>query len=245
MLLFAALQICYKKSLVAGLGPTVDFLGASDACDDAAVYYWNAKTNNNLIYEILAQSGMAGTASDNEDVSLVFVQSLVITQSFRDGQVVAQVPGHATFTRKAALATNLVAYLQAHPRFRYVHPLTFVLPTQQRQFEEHHARSPRDVFLFKPSGSGRGAGIRFLRADERPPGAGVAQLYLPPILHEGFKFDLRVYIMLTGVDPLTVYLHDEGLARFASERYREPVEGDRGSAQMHLTNTAVNTHPYE
>ena len=105
---------------------------------------------------------------------------------------------------------------------------------------EHRKLNPQDMFLFKPAGGGRGDGIFFLPRDEQPPGNGVAQLYLAPVLHRGFKFDLRMYVMVTSVDPLKVYIYSEGLTRFATEPYSTPSDDNQGSARMHLTNTAVN-----
>jgi tubulin polyglutamylase TTLL5 len=59
-----------------------------------------------------------------------------------------------------------------------------------------------------------------------------------PLLLQGYKFDLRVYVLVTGVQPLEAWLYREGLARFASRPYSLAAEAlhDR---PMHLTNYAV------
>ena len=39
------------------------------------------------------------------------------------------------------------------------------------------------------------------------------------MLIDNFKFDLRVYVLLAGVDPLRIYVHKEGLGRLATNEY--------------------------
>ena len=34
------------------------------------------------------------------------------------------------------------------------------------------------------------------------------------------QFDIRVYVLLTSVDPLVAYIYDDGLVRIATEPYR-------------------------
>ena len=35
-----------------------------------------------------------------------------------------------------------------------------------------------------------------------------------PMLIDGFKFDVRLYVAVTSYDPMTVYMYEEGLTRY-------------------------------
>ena len=49
-------------------------------------------------------------------------------------------------------------------------------------------------------------------------------------------------MLVLSATPLRVLLFKEGLARFCTEPYKAPTEGNMEQAYMHLTNFAINKH---
>lgn len=43
---------------------------------------------------------------------------------------------------------------------------------------------------------------------------------------EGYKFDLRVYILVTSCDPLKIFLYHDGLVRMGTEKYHPPSDSN-------------------
>lgn len=54
------------------------------------------------------------------------------------------------------------------------------------------------------------------------------------------KFDLRLYVLVLGIDPMRIFLFKDGLARLATTAYCEPTDYNMNNMQMHLTNYAIN-----
>ena len=68
----------------------------------------------------------------------------------------------------------------------------------------------------------------------------VVQEYLDrPFLINKLKFDLRLYVLLTSIRPLRLYLYEDGLVRFATKEYSSEV-ADIADKFIHITNFSVN-----
>ncbi len=94
-------------------------------------------------------------------------------------------------------------------------------------------------FIIKPAHNCQGRGIYLINKiddyistdqqtlDGTQKGASqVAQAYLDnPLLINGLKFDLRLYVLISGIHPLRLYLYEEGMARFATVPYQKAKEG--------------------
>lgn len=62
-----------------------------------------------------------------------------------------------------------------------------------------------------------------------------------PLCVNGYKVDLRVYVLCTSFDPLKLFVYNEGLVRFATEPYPVgDISSTLGNVFCHLTNYSVN-----
>ncbi|CAM9833825.1 unnamed protein product [Chrysoparadoxa australica] len=154
-------------------------------------------------------------------------------------------PGLAFFAKKAGLATMMRRMFMAAPdEFRF-YPRTWILPMEMNDFKTEFVRgSSSSVYIIKPDCGSQGRGI-FLTKKLEPviemTEKAVAQKYLTnPLLIEGYKFDLRLYVLVTSVDPLQIYLFDDGLVRMCTEPFQGAKKGNIENSFMHLTNYSVN-----
>lgn len=127
-------------------------------------------------------------------------------------------------------------------------PPTWLLPVEWSDFKAQFNFKKAKTFIIKPEAQSQGKGIFLTRRveDLDPNEHYVAQRYIHrPLLIDGLKFDLRVYALVNGVNPLRVYVYKEGLARFATEEYTPPVGNNLENMYMHLTNYAINKNSYK
>jgi tubulin polyglutamylase TTLL4 len=126
---------------------------------------------------------------------------------------------------------------------RFGHPVPFYpesycLPKDRASFEEAFPTCP--LWILKPAASARGSGIRLIPSTRRRPrAAGIYQVYISrPFLITGRKFDLRLYVLVTSISPLRIYMHENGMARFAVHQYKDEVSA--ADLKANLTNFSLN-----
>ena len=105
-------------------------------------------------------------------------------------------------------------------------------------------RSEKSVWIIKPAASSCGRGIRLIHKDNLATvgskSKSVVQRYVDkPHLINGTKYDLRLYVVMTSVDPLRVYLFEHGLVRFSTSKYSMSARSLK-SRYTHLTNYSIN-----
>lgn len=170
-----------------------------------------------------------------------------VLQKLKPHQRISQWPGIQVLSNKSRLAKNLTAMQKTFADSYRFFPESFVLPQDLPEFKRKLQRT-RQSFIVKPSHDCQGRGIYIVNSwDEYRDDDGkqqVAQAYVDnPLLLDQLKFDVRLYVLISGIHPLRIYLFDEGLARFATAPYESASSGgDTKNLFMHLTNYAINKH---
>jgi hypothetical protein len=158
--------------------------------------------------------------------------------------------------RKSGLARNMARMQRHFPlEFRFT-PYTWVLPYEKESLERHHRSGSQDVYIVKPDNACQGKGI-FLTNDmqkirhamlDNEGITTVVQIYIGrPLLIEGLKFDLRLYLLVCGfVTPkglqIRSFLFKDGLVRLCTVPYEAPTTETLDEKYMHLTNYSINKY---
>lgn len=160
-------------------------------------------------------------------------------------QKINHFPGMFEICRKDLLARNMNRMLKLFPNDYHIFPKTWHLPADYGDAVKFSRQHRNRTFILKPDQGAQGRGISLTKSlkEINPHDHMICQLYLHrPLLIDGFKFDLRVYALITSIDPLRIYVYNEGLARFATSLYKEPKGHNTTNMYMHLTNYSVNKH---
>ncbi|VDO75575.1 unnamed protein product [Heligmosomoides polygyrus] len=171
-----------------------------------------------------------------------FFRGLTETVSMSYRQRLNQFPRSTELTRKDKLYDNIGRSAAIFgDAFSFI-PEFFVTPRDSSLLETAMEQSMSDYsFIVKPVSSSRGQGIFFASTVQEIPQTDnllVSRYLENPLLVNGHKFDLRIYVAVTSFYPLIVYVYSEGLTRVASEKYCSEL--DSKDAFIHLTNYSIN-----
>lgn len=128
-------------------------------------------------------------------------------------------------------------------------PLTFILPKEYVAFLETFSEledkeGKFNYWIMKPAAKSRGRGISLVNDISQVVYGEpvVMQKYLKnPLLLNGYKFDLRIYVLVTSVNPLEAFIYKEGFGRFSTQPYTlDP--NDKANKFIHLTNVSINKY---
>ncbi|XP_008047065.1 tubulin polyglutamylase TTLL13P-like [Carlito syrichta] len=160
-------------------------------------------------------------------------------------QKINHFPGMTEICRKDMLARNLNRMQKLYPSEYNIFPRTWCLPADYGEFQAFGRQRRACTYICKPDSGCQGRGIFITRnpREIKPGEHMICQQYISkPFLIDGFKFDMRIYVLITSCDPLRIFMYEEGLARFATMPYVEPSQNNLDTVCMHLTNYAINKH---
>uniref|UniRef100_A0A3Q1BZK2 Tubulin--tyrosine ligase-like protein 5 n=1 Tax=Amphiprion ocellaris TaxID=80972 RepID=A0A3Q1BZK2_AMPOC len=203
------------------------------------------RTESRLVRGILTNHGFHEVHPNSNDFNLMWTGSHLkpyILRSLQDFQKVNHFPRSYELTRKDRLYKNIQRMQQTHG-FKNFHivPQTFVLPSEYQEFCSCFAKD-KGPWIIKPVASSRGRGIYLVSNPNQismEENILVSRYISNPLLIDEFKFDVRLYVLVTSYDPVLIYVYEEGLARFATVKYDRTSKNIKNTF-MHLTNYSVN-----
>ncbi|XP_067586086.1 tubulin polyglutamylase TTLL5 isoform X12 [Pseudorca crassidens] len=207
--------------------------------------YKIVRTDSRLVRSILTAHGFHEVHPSSTDYNLMWTGSHLkpfLLRTLSEAQKVNHFPRSYELTRKDRLYKNIIRMQHTHG-FKAFHilPQTFLLPAEYAEFCNSYSKD-RGPWIVKPVASSRGRGVYLINNPNQislEENILVSRYINNPLLIDDFKFDVRLYVLVTSYDPLVIYLYEEGLARFATVRYDQGTKNIRNQF-MHLTNYSVN-----
>ena len=153
-------------------------------------------------------------------------------------------PGSEYLWRKKTLSILISRMKRYFPEEYNFMPKEYVIPEEQEELEAYIKKHPANWMIAKPSRGRGGEGIFIFKGQFNPPfnqTEFVVQKYISkPMLVEAKKFDIRLYVLITKLDPVECYFWNEGMVRFWTEDYKRPTKDNSKELCKHLTNFCIN-----
>ena len=185
------------------------------------------RLDNNLLMEFLSEK-------DRDS----FVKSLIKYQKFDVFPISNEI------CRKSSLYQNYKPMKLKFPKdFNYM-PRTYIMPYDKKIVEKkflNYTIKTNNLYIVKPKVSSRGRGIHLFDnyKNSVKDDVLISKYISNPHLINGKKYDIRLYVLVTGFSPLKVYVFNEGIARISSELFTLDISKLK-NPYIHLTNTSIN-----
>jgi tubulin polyglutamylase TTLL6/13 len=203
-------------------------------------------TEQDVVHRTCEELGYSETASYTECVLFWYgnAKSAAIATTLLPWQFANHFGASFQICDKVGLARKFEEMRTRFPSIYDFHPQNFIFPEEVPAFRTYmRNQTDSPTFIIKPDKGGSGRRIKLVQSFEglsNYKDSAVCQEYIAPFLLNRLKFDLRIYVLVTSVDPLRVYIHKENMARFCTEKYVAPAKSNLTKMYSHLTNYSVN-----
>ena len=199
------------------------------------------------VWKVLNYSGIIRSFSN------FFTHNLLIKNPFRDDlEEMGMIPTFQkifSYTNIKAISYKDLTYLnyynmrKKYPKdFDYM-PETYSYPENKKEIEKkfsNYKLDLNDLWLIKPKSGSLGEGIYIFENFTKIPDVYLITRYISnPHLINKLKYDFRIYVLITGLAPLKVYLYKEGMVRFATDEYNLD-KNHLSHKYSYLTNVNIN-----
>jgi hypothetical protein len=196
-----------------------------------------------------------GTCNDHQRYREDFVKLVVEHGDKLPGKAgnyrIAKFPGTETLCFK----NNLTEAFKDKPWY----PSTYILPRDKAAFlKEIRSRgeSRNNMWIGKPRNDFGGTGIRVwkgtdpdltktVRESDMAPRSIVQHYLVDPLLIGGYKFHMRIHLVIANLNPLEAYVQENGQCLFATKPYTlsDKTLGEHFDPPCHVTNMGLNAKP--
>ncbi|UJR07694.1 hypothetical protein I4U23_011979 [Adineta vaga] len=203
-------------------------------------------TKFRLISQAIDVSGIFISPDPDFTCNLLWNDTLIsmdIVSALKPYQKVNHFPTMNEISRKDLLAKNYHRVRSVIPKEYNFAPKTWTFPNEYNLWYSYASNRPHKdsaTYIMKPTNTAMSQGIAVHCNYKQVKNLDnyIVQEYIrEPYLLDGFKFDLRIYALITSCDPLRVFIFNNGLIRLSSKKYQIPTPLD---LSMHLTNYSTD-----
>jgi len=135
--------------------------------------------------------------------------------------------------------------------YNYI-PETFLYPDQKKlifeKFHNYHY-DPKDVWLFKPARDSFGNGVHIIDnytdiEKTKIRNFLITRYIMNPLMIKNKKFDMRAYVLVTGMNPLKIYFYKDGYLKIPVKNFTLDHEYINEGC-VHITTSDTNLECFE